>query len=105
MLKIDIEPIKGILFVRLSGTLSKKTINKLGKEVINLQKKTGIKNIVLNIDQLDYIDNYGKNALTKSIKICKHNNGQAFICSNKNINIKDTKIINDELTALNLIKL
>jgi len=86
--------------------LSKKTTSKLGKEVINLQTKTGIKNIVLNINNLDYIDNYGKKALIKSIKMCKHNKGQAFICTNKNyIDIKNTKIVNDELTAVNLIKL
>ena len=48
MLQIDIRPFKGILFVRLKGSLDKKSISKLETEVIKFQKTVGIKNIVFN---------------------------------------------------------
>lgn len=110
MLNIDIEPTKGILFVRLSGKLNRKNITKLNREVISLLKTAGIKNIVFNINDLEYIDKYGKNAILNSFRICAHNKGQGFICINNNkkdnfklTNIKNTKVINDELTAVQLI--
>ena len=109
MLKIDIKPIKGILFIRLSGILNKTTIKNLN-EVTKLIKKVGIKNIVFNINELDYIDKCGINAIFKSFQICQKNNGQGFICINKqNKNIlkfsKKSNIVNDELTALKLINI
>lgn len=108
MLKIDIESRRGILFVRLSGKLTKKNVSKLNSEVITLLKKAGIKNIVFNVSNLEYIDNYGKNILKNSFKICKNNKGEGFICLNQNQklklnNLQNIKIINDELTAVNLI--
>lgn len=109
MLKIDIKPIKGILFIRLSGRLNKTTIKKLN-EVTKFIKKVGIKNIVFNITDLDYIDNDGINAIFKNYQICQKNNGQGFICiSKKNESILNNyeklNIINDELTAVKLINI
>lgn len=110
MLKIDIEPRSGILFVRLSGYLSRRNTKKLKEEVTNLLKIAGIKNIVFNIKELKHIDKYGISAIIYSFKICRHNQGQSFICINQNQKqklglekLKNTKIINDELTAVKLV--
>ena len=110
MLKIDIEPIRGILFIRLSGKLNKKSIPKLKKEVVRLLKKVKIKNIVLNIKNLEYIDAYGRNAIIDSLRVCDFNKGKSKICLNeiqkKAINLdgfKFFKMINDELKAFDLI--
>lgn len=111
MLEIDIRPIKGILFVRLKGKLNKNNINKLNHEVIKLQENVGIKNIVFNIQELNYIDKYGKYALINSFNLCMKNKGQSFIClgDNKQISNKlekvfsKTNFVSDELSALNLI--
>ncbi len=111
MLKIDMMPIKGILFVRLSGKLVKQSIKSLNNEVLNFQKKIGIKNLVFNLDNLTDIDNYGKYALIDSFNLCKFNHGQSFIClgNNKKIlnkikeNFNEKYLVKDELTATNLI--
>ena len=111
MLQIDIRPFKGILFVRLKGSLDKKSISKLEKEVIKFQKTVGIKNIVFNIEELNEIDNYGKYALINSFNLCIKNKGQSFICLGDNDKISDkltpifskVNFISDELAAVNLI--
>ena len=107
MLTIDIEPTKGILFVRLKGKLERRDISKLNNEVIKLIKTAGIKNILYNINELEYIDNYGKNALKNSFIICSRNKGQRFICDKKNqlktSKIKNVKLVKDELTAIKII--
>ena len=110
MLKIDIQPIRGVLFVRLSGKLERKNVSKLNKEVIMLIKKAKIKNIVLNIKKLDYIDYYGKNAILNSIRICHFNKGTSFICLKENQKkilktnyLKYPKIIKNEISVFSVI--
>ena len=110
MLKIDIEPIKGVLCIRLSGKLGRRNAVKLNKEVITLIKKAKIKNMILNIKGLDYIDSYGKNAIINSFRICHFNNGNSFICLKENQrkilkldNLKYLKIIKDEISAINMV--
>ncbi len=110
MLEVDMRPIRGILFVRLSGVLNKKNIDKL-KAVIHFQKEVGIKNIVFNINELEDMDKAGKGALIRSLNLCKKSNGQSFICLNDNANLlnklKDSVMVSDfvtdELAAVNLI--
>lgn len=110
MLEVDMRPMRGILFVKLSGILNKKNIGKL-KEVIHFQKEVGIRNIVFNIDELIDMDKAGKGALINSIKLCKKSNGQSFICLRNNEDLlnklKDSVIssyfVSDELVAVNLI--
>ena len=112
MLKIDMVPIGGVLCIRLSGKLNRQNISKLSKEVILLLKKAKIKNVILNIKDLDYIDSYGKKAIIDSIKTCHFNKGNSFLCLDskqeeqlKFGKLKYLRIINDELKAINLINL
>lgn len=110
MLEIDVRPIRGILFVRLSGILNKKNIDKL-TEVIHFQKEVGIKNIVFNINELQDMDRAGKGALISSFNLCKKSNGQSFICLSDNVNllnklkgsVMSSDFVTDELAAVNLI--
>ena len=107
MLKINSECRKGIFFVRLEGVLTKDNYLILRKEITNLVKENGIKNIVFNLEKLIKIDEIGLNELYRNIKISKKNNGTSFICGiNKNIknhykiNLNE---INNEISAFNLI--
>ncbi len=111
MLDIEIESKRGILFVRLSGNLERTSVDKLNREVINLLKQVGIKNIVFNLKELQTIDKYGINALLNSLKICENNHGKSFICLSDTDNlfssfrglIKRFSLISDELAAVHLI--
>lgn len=111
MLDIDMEPIRGILFVRLSGNLDRRNIKKLNTEVVKFLRQVGIKNIVFNINDLNYIDKYGESALINSFLICQRNKGQSLICVDdskklpKRISdfLESKMIVNDELSAVNLI--
>ena len=103
MLEIDINSKMGILFVRIFGKLTKETRHKLNDEVINLIYKVGIKNIVLNIQNINNIDKYGLKTLEKCYKICE----KSLICINPSQKklINNLNYITDELAAFNLIKI
>ena len=101
MLDIDIDSKWGILFVRLYGKLTKDTRRKLNDEVINLIKKVGVNNIVLNIQNLNYIDESGVKTIIKCYKICE----KSFLCINNNqLDLfKNLKCVTDELSAVSII--
>lgn len=115
MLDINMEFHKGILFIRLSGSLNENTIDKLKSEVTSFIKDNGIRNIVYNISKINDIDCYGINALINNYNICKENNGQALVCGMRDglvkHRIKNSRLLNymyeasDELSALNIINL
>ena len=114
MLKIILEYRKGILFVRLNGELDKDTVKKLDRQVINKIKKSGIYNIVFNVERLSYIDLKGMNYLLYSYELCKKNNGKILICglseNRTSSKIKRNRLLNyleridSELNAFNLIQ-
>lgn len=115
MLKIMMEYRKGILFIRLKGELDKKTIEKYNKQVITKINKSGIYNIVINIEYLKQIDLKGINTLFYNYECCSKNNGKIFMCGLSN-NIVSSKIrknrllnyftlINNEISAFNLVRI
>lgn len=105
---------KGILFIRITGSLIRKNINKFESDVLPVILKQGIKYVVLNLENLDQIDNYGIDSLSNLYEIIYRNNGRSSLC---NINSKIKERIknsnlnnfyfntNNELTALELFKL
>ncbi len=106
MLDIEIDSKVGILFVRLFGDLTKLTRKKFDRDVFLLIKQVGIKNIVINIQNLTNIDEIGIKTLKKCFYLCKNNNGKCFICvknNNKLLNEFDAHVIFDELSATYLI--
>ena len=79
MLKTLMEFRKGILFVRLYGTLSFDTINIFKKEVKDTIINMGIKYVVLNINNLDSISKDGVLEIKKLEKIINKLEGNFFI--------------------------
>lgn len=104
MLKSDLEIRKGILFVRLTGILSKNTVNNL-KKVINLISNNGLNNVVINIEKLDYIDNIGINIFNYICKLCQKNNGKLLLCGTRKVDDLDITFTSSELDAFKIIKI
>lgn len=114
MLTITTEFRKGILFVRLKGTLDKETIYKFNKKVIKIIKENGIRNVVFNFSNLKYIDMKGINMIFYSYELCKNNNGKSLMCGNNDRirkRLKKSRLINyvyeisDELSAIKLLNI
>ena len=113
MLNINMEFLRGILFVRLKGVLNKNTVEKLDEEVTSLIESNGVRNIVFNVNNLNSIDHYGINALLHNYEICRNNSGRTLICGLNNVLVKNrinrSRLLNymykttNELTALNKI--
>lgn len=112
-MKIYTEYRNGILFVRLSGNLTKETVGKLNDKVTNLVNKVGIRNVVFNVEKLNSIDFKGINSLLYNYELVKKNEGRIFLCgNNEKINkalkcghvFKYISEISNELCAMNLMK-
>ena len=103
----------GIFFVRLKGKLNIKTRAILKKKVTDLVKEYGIKNLVINVDELTDIDLNGISEVFNNYLFIRKYAGTSFICGlNKKISsiIKNSQIlnyipeINNELNAIKVIK-
>lgn len=111
MLNIKMNFQKGILFVRLKGILNGDTCNMLDNNLTNLITSNGVKYVLLNLEELDYIDKYGTNIIIKNYLNIKDNNGNLIIVGiNKlfsyNENIFDNLYqIKDEKKVFNLVNL
>jgi len=97
MLDINMEFRKGILFVRLDGELTKNTVGYMDKEVITRIKKSGINNVVYNLENLRELDMKGIHSLLYTYEINKNNNGRTLVCGiNDNVKriIKNSRMLN-----------
>lgn len=113
-MKIDMEYRKGILFIRIKGSLTRKYINKFENEILPIVLKQGMKYIVINLENLNEIDNYGLETLSNLYEIIKRNKGRTSLCNVSDYikeRIKSSDLCekyfntNNELTALELFKL
>lgn len=104
MLNIDMEFINGILFVRVNGSLKKTTINIFNDKLIPIIKDSGIKNLVYNFDKLICIDEDGFNSLLNTYNEILNNNGNLLVVNNK-FKLKYFKEVNNELSALKILKI
>ena len=88
MLETNIEYKRGVLFIRISGSLDKENSNKLKKEVIPLILENGFKYVVLNLNGVNTLDDIN-NAVLKF-------NGKTTLIDNKKTEekIKGTLIYN-----------
>lgn len=108
MLDIELEFYKGILFVRLGGCLNKNNISKFKNEVLSFIKKTGIRNIVFNLTNLNELDLDGEVGLYNSYKASYINNGNTLLCGlndeiSKSKLLKNIKRTRGEIEAINII--
>ena len=115
MLNINMEFLRGILFVRLKGILNKKSYKTFEEEVFPVVLKHEIKYIVINLDSVNVIDIYGIESLIKLNDIAISNNGKTTLCSLTSKQVKEllhkdiyqNKFYEtaDELTAIGVINL
>jgi Sulfate permease and related transporters (MFS superfamily) len=112
VLAITTEYRKGILFVRLEGSLIFTTISLFEQEV-NKWLAEGIYNVVFNLSRVDKIDTEGIRSLLSYYKIINKKDGHSLICGTNNhinTNLKKSKILNyiyeisDELNAIKVMK-
>jgi len=112
LLAITTEYRKGILFVRLEGSLINSTISLLNSE-LNKWLGAGINNVVFNLQELDTIDTFGIQSFFSYYQMINGKKGHSLICGiNENVNkyLKGTKIlsyiyeISDELNAIKVMK-
>lgn len=113
MLDINFEFRRGILFIRLKGILTKKTINDFDSLVTTLIRDNGIRNVVFNVSNLSKIDLKGISRLFYNYELCKKNRGVSLLCCVDNRSVHD-KIessrlfkymvgVDSELSAFNFI--
>lgn len=113
MFKTNIEFKKGILFVRLEGELDKKNSKELKKSLIPILLKNGFKYVVLNLDNVNYIDSFGIEFIDQINDIVMKFNGKTTLIKNKKIEriLKGTLVENilyrvkNETTALGVFEL
>lgn len=113
MLSIITEYRKGILFVRLKGSLNINTREILKKNVTDLVNKYGITNLVINLKEVKEIDLNGISEMFNNYLVIHKYAGKSFLCGlNPSIDktVRNSYIlnyipeINNELNAIKVIK-
>jgi anti-anti-sigma factor len=106
---------KGILFIRLNGSLTKYYNKEFRSEVFPVVLKHEFKYIVLNMENLNLIDEKGIRCLIDLNRIVSSWNGRTSICSLINHDVKNcierNKVYDyyyntyDELSAIGVFKI
>ncbi len=96
MFETNIEYKKGVFFISVSGSLNKENSYKLKKEVIPVILKNGFKYVVLNLNDVDVLDNYGIEVIDEINDVVLKFNGKTTLIDSKKIEkkIKGTLIDN-----------
>lgn len=103
MLNINMEYRKGVLFVRLKGSLDEKTSFKLLDTLLPIIIKHGIKFLVYNFQELTSIDEIGNKSLLLGYNAIQNNNGNVLVVDNR-FNLEYFKETENELMALEILK-
>lgn len=114
MLDINLEFLRGMLFVRLSGILDTNTYPKLSSILNDMINDKGLKYFVINLEELDYVDDKGlQSIIDRYFDVVMHD-GKLVICGDNNSlhnNIRINSIFKqiehtkNELSALKLINI
>ena len=114
MLNLDLEYKKGILFLRLNGTLNKYTSFILDDAIKKVVNKAGIKYLLINFENLKSIDMYGMNTIMNSYNKYFKDRGKLMICgynsyiskiSNTSDLLSCASILKNESSAFNLVNI
>lgn len=98
MLDVNIEFSKGILFVRLSGTISNNNATNIKYNIKSILEKSGIRYLVFNLSELNLLDDIS--LFEDCNNIINKNKGKMIICGKDNLNYLTAK---NELSALRMI--
>ena len=111
MLKIECEYKRGILFVRLAGSINKSTIKNM-EIVDNMIRKAGIKYLLINLEKVAIISHNEISNLIDRYKTLIGDNGKLLICgyyNNKmNLQINDVDKVylqGREVSAFNIVNI
>lgn len=97
MLKVLMEFRKGVLFVRLYGSLNKDTMDIFEKEVKEVIIKSGIRYVVLNVSNLSEIKESGIKEIKNLRKILKKMDGEFFLFGGEIKELKSLVNLENEL--------
>ncbi len=91
---------KGILVIRLKGELNGDTISKFKQDFEEVINNNGIKYVMLNLKNLNYIDNYGLESIKQSYSFIKNKKGKLIICGINKL-FENNKILTENLYQVN----
>lgn len=80
-LNINLEKKEAILLVRLQGELDHHTSKMLREQVDELLQVGDIKHIILNLENLSFMDSSGLGVILGRYKQVKNNGGEMVVCS------------------------
>lgn len=88
---------KGVLFVRLYGTFNDQSLDTFNKEVKEVIIESGIKYVVLNVENLDSITNEGVKEIKRLRRIIKKTDGEFFLFGGEVKELKKLVNLENEL--------
>ena len=98
MIEYNIEFTKGVLFIRLFGSLNRFNEIEIENDIIDVIRTGGIRYLVFNLEDLELEEEV--DIFNKCEKIVNENDGRMLICGNYNGNYVDNfSFVDDELSA------
>ena len=88
---------KGVLFVRLYGDFNDQSLDTFNKEVKEVIIESGIKYVVLNVENLNSITNEGVTEIKRLRKIIKKMDGEFFLFGGEVKELKKLVHLENEL--------
>ncbi|MCQ6273813.1 anti-sigma F factor antagonist [Bacillus sp. V3B] len=80
-LNIEMEVKQDVLCVRLSGELDHHLADELRKQTVNAIENYNIRHIILNLEQLSFMDSSGLGVILGRYKQIKQLNGEMVVCA------------------------
>jgi stage II sporulation protein AA (anti-sigma F factor antagonist) len=80
-LAINLEVKKDVLCIRLSGELDHHTAEELREECSKLIESENIKHIILNLEELSFMDSSGLGVILGRYKQIKQKHGEMVVCA------------------------
>lgn len=117
MLKVDTVYKRGILFVRLYGAINKDNKMEIDKTLNSAINKVGIKFLLLNFENVYYVNSDITKIINRWSKILSKNEGKLFVCGyekvTENTPLKNSVIkieenickMQDEFSVFNVIRI
>jgi len=80
-LAVDLEVKENVLLIRLSGELDHHTAEELRQKVNDAIENNSIQHILLNLEQLTFMDSSGLGVILGRYKQIKHLGGEMIVCA------------------------